>query len=201
METLAELYGGGAAMFSQAMGHGGATIHESARFDPQAAQTYQAYYSRTKPWLAKIDTVKAGGIVTGGWLIDEHSYRKSEYFNDWLRPQGFYYLLGAIVLKDAATTTVTTIIRSRRAGDFAPAEPETCRRLVPHLQRAVRVHAKLADARLERDGATQTLDALATGVILTEQCSASAPLPRWCSSKTRPPAPERRRRRLRSSTA
>jgi hypothetical protein len=116
-----------------------------------------------------MDSSDVGAVVTERTLIDRSRYERSEYYNDWVRPQGFYHLLGNILRKEGPVSTTLTVLRPAAEGEFDDIERNFCARLTPHLQRAVQMHRQLSAALVARDAAGQALDGLAVGVILVDR--------------------------------
>src|SRR5579883_1655406 len=96
------------------------------------------------------------------------SMRAQNNFNDWLKPQGIYYLANCAVAKEGSSTTFLTLSRSRRAGDFGAEVYRLVRKLVPHLQRALELHRRLFAATQQRDLLTRGLDGVGIGAILVD---------------------------------
>jgi len=94
--------------------------------------------------------------------------RAQNNFNDWLKPQGIYYLANCAVAKEGSSTTFLTLSRSRRAGDFGAEVYRLVRKLVPHLQRALELHRRLFAATQQRDLLTRGLDGVGIGAILVD---------------------------------
>ncbi len=169
IRDFAEIYHGAAALFSQHLRSGDTAMIELAAVDSGWISSYITHYSARKPWLSKMDSSDVGAVVTERTLIDRSRYERSEYYNDWVRPQGFYHLLGNILRKEGPVSTTLTVLRPAAEGEFDDIERNFCARLTPHLQRAVQMHRQLSAALVARDAAGQALDGLAVGVILVDR--------------------------------
>jgi DNA-binding CsgD family transcriptional regulator len=60
-------------------------------------------------------------------------------------------------------------MRPRQQAAFGHDDIERLRLLLPHLQRALRVHRRMAELELERDAALRALDQLPWGVMLVDE--------------------------------
>ena len=105
-------------------------------------------------------------MFTRDWLIDDRDYERCEYYNDRLRPQGIYHLLGGALQREGPVSTILTVTRSRNLGEFNAAELSLSRELVPHLQRATEMHQRLFAVTRQRDAMIRGLDGLRVGAIL-----------------------------------
>jgi DNA-binding CsgD family transcriptional regulator len=166
--AFAELFNGGAALFSQRVPHS-ANVYSYAGLDPAVMQSYETYYSCRKPWLSKYEAIGPESVVTLADLIDERSYQKSEYLNDFLERADYYYVLGIMLAKGPAGATCATLVRSRRHGDYTGAEVGICQKLAPHIRRAMDIHDRLHRTQLQRDGLLLALEGLSIGAILVSQ--------------------------------
>jgi DNA-binding CsgD family transcriptional regulator len=109
-----------------------------------------------------------GGIFVGNALLPDEELLRSEFYNDFLRPQGFFHILGAVPVKTDDTFAVLRVIRPRSSPAFGRDELELVRRLVPHLARAVGLARQLALAEARRDELVETLDWFPTAVLLLD---------------------------------
>jgi DNA-binding CsgD family transcriptional regulator len=168
VEMVAAQFHGCAALVSQDPSSA-ASVHEWAGLDPAMRISYEAHYSKLKPWLARLCALPSGELADLAYLTTQPAYEKSEYYNDWVKPQANYWLLGAIFDKAHARSGYLTILRAKARGDFDADELAFCRKLAPHLSRAMRLHHKLAAVQREGRGAMEAVDRLATGLILADR--------------------------------
>jgi DNA-binding CsgD family transcriptional regulator len=119
-----------------------------------------------KPWRAAQASAPEGTLLPIFAMIDEASFQKSAWYTEFLAPRDVYYSLTSILRREGREEIVFTIGRPRRLGDFARDEIALTERLLPHLQRAVRMHRCLAGAQLERRALLRGLEGLGIGVVL-----------------------------------
>ena len=166
VDDLADAYSGTAAISSQASIGTGTSIHAASRIDPAFGRAYEEYYSQKRPWVNELTVIAPGQVFTPRRLVRDLNYEKSEYYNDWLKPQGIYYLFSAALEIEGNRSTYLTISRSRRYGDFSAEEFDLTYKLVPHLQRAMLMHRHVFDTMRQRDAMAITLEGLGVGAIL-----------------------------------
>jgi hypothetical protein len=90
----------------------------------------------------------------------------SEFYNEWLRPQGLHHRLCGVVLRDQGSAVYLAAMRPRDREMFGPDEMACLRQLLPHLEQAVRLHRRLTLLQMERDEAKHALDLLPTGIMI-----------------------------------
>jgi DNA-binding CsgD family transcriptional regulator/PAS domain-containing protein len=130
----------------------------------EAAQSYAEYYHRLDRVLAAVERGPVGAVRTGSELMP--LVRKSEFYQDWLRPldidDGLF-----IRLTDESRSTCLIVGAPGRTESFDTLERvKLMSGLFPHLQQALRTQDKLAalaDTAVELAGA---LEVVRHGVIV-----------------------------------
>lgn len=135
-------------------------------FDPEAVASYAAHYSHVNVWAQNEDKLCSGSVVTSAMLYPDADLVRTEYYNDWLKPQGLFHALGGVVVKKETLAVKFSALRSSRRGMYSENELALYRLLMPHLQRAVSLHRHLAHTRLPGQAAVASLDLLPTAVWL-----------------------------------
>ena len=169
VDDLAGFYSGTAAISTQDSRSAGAQIFAASGIDPSFARSYEIYYAEKRPWAGKAAATAVGEIFTPRTLFERNDYERTEYFNDWLKPQGIYYLSSYALARHGPGTTFLTLSRSQRAGDFGENELRLTDKLVPHLQRALQMHRRLSAATEQRDVLARGLEGLGMAAILVDQ--------------------------------
>ena len=181
----ASLEAGRWPMFIESLGEafncvGGALLqrdqHSAERgfieFGGMAAATrtaYQQHYAARSVWMPAAFT-RSSELVVGHELApDKQSFERSEFYNDWLRPQGAYDAIGGVIQRSSDSLTVVTVLRAKRAGLVTEADKQAFARLMPHVRRAMDIHRRLFGVQLQRDGTLYALDALQVGILLTDR--------------------------------
>jgi len=100
MQALSGVLGGPGIFFVQDASNTSANVFEYSEFDDAFIKSYAAFYATKNPWLPRIEPSAASGtVVTSENLLDPGDYEATEFYNDWMRPQGQYHMIGGIVLK------------------------------------------------------------------------------------------------------
>jgi len=113
-------------------------------FDPEFIKSLGAYYNSINVWAHNEAVLKPGRLVTGSMLFPVQELPKTEFYNDWLRPQDFFHAIGGIIVQDGPWAIKFSSLRSRRAGDYCGDELRLYQELLPHLARAARVQRRFA---------------------------------------------------------
>jgi DNA-binding CsgD family transcriptional regulator len=89
---------------------------------------------------------------------------KTEFYNDWLKPNDLFNGFGISLYNDHRFAFLS-IVRSRRAGAPSRKELQVLEVLMPHLQRAVQLHEKFATLPAGNAQSADLLDQLPIGII------------------------------------
>ncbi len=157
------------ALYVYAGPTGPATLAMAVDLDPTWGTAYDSYYVDHDLRRRKIWTLPAREVFVGSSLVPDQELVRSEFYNDFLRPQGYFHLLGTVPLKQEDAFAVLRVIRPRCAPAFGPDERELLRRLVPHLTRGLLLARQLARAEARRNEVVEALDWFPTGVVLLDR--------------------------------
>ena len=139
--------------------------------DPSATAEYRDYYATIDPWVAAgaLDT-PVGVVAPSESFVSESQLVRTEFYDDYYRPNGWHHGFGAKLLEDSNGIVATvTGHRHKLRGNFEGADLELMARLVPHLQRALRLRRDLDIMTVERDAGGQLLDRISIGAILVDE--------------------------------
>ena len=126
--------------------------------------------ARYNVWLAQErDYRPSGKIHLGEQLVPEHELIRTKFYTAWLEPQHLHYRLCAVLSREEATAVFLEVMRPREAAAFGRDDIERCRRMLPHLQHAVRIYRRMAALEIERDVAFRALDQLPWGVMFVDK--------------------------------
>ena len=138
------------------------------RLPDEGNAAYVRYYGAIDPRREALERVPVGKLFTADEHFDGGRFRNSEFFNDFLVPYGVPYVAGGRVLQSAGLSAVVAILRNFRQGPFEPHELAALGRLMPHLQRAARLHSKVGSLRRQNQALEGALDRLTFGVLITD---------------------------------
>lgn len=113
--------------------------------DDGIQREYEEHWAQRNVWIAgAADRIVSGIVMTGQMMCPDEILRRSEMWNEFFRPLDAVHLIGGCVFRTGTSTSNYTIIRSETLGPYGEADLVLLRRLMPHLQRAVRIHSRLA---------------------------------------------------------
>lgn len=93
------------------------------------------------------------------------AWQRTDFFNEWYRPQRLDSLIGTNLLVEGPVSTVVSILRKE---PFTRIEIELFALLIPHVQRAVQLQLRLAALEDQQSGSAEALNRLRQGVLLVD---------------------------------
>ena len=181
LNRLCSLYDGKAILFQQDVARGASGVVESCGFEPSYVQSYAQHYGALNPCLERRARLLAGAVATDDMLVERAVSERSEFYNDWLRPQGLGAAVGAVLEKGPGISVNIAVLRAARRGSITRAEHAFFERLAPHLRRALCLGRKLAATQIGRDLAIDALDRFGTAALVADgegRCSTRTSGPR-----------------------
>ncbi|MGE0224814.1 MAG: helix-turn-helix transcriptional regulator [Acetobacteraceae bacterium] len=142
-------------------------IIETTGIDPMALATYRTHYRRLDPVMPALLCKPEGLVITQRMVVNRADMLRTEFYNDWLRPQRVDDCL-AVTVATGSQPGVMAFAVPARAAHFDADAIHLLRLLVPHVRIAVRTHLHLQGVTLERDNALAALGRLRCSVFLID---------------------------------
>jgi DNA-binding CsgD family transcriptional regulator len=143
-------------------------LQVTSGMDPIWSNNYDVYFKHHDPRRSRIRELPAGSVFVGPTLLPDRDLIRSEFYNDFLQPQGYFHILGAVPWRSPEAIGVVRVVRPRTAAPFGSHEVDLLRHLLPHLSRALRLHDRLALAETRRAETVDVLDRFSAGVLLLD---------------------------------
>jgi len=159
-----------AALQIHDLGNARGSMAFSHRVDPADEAAYATRYAAMNPWIAGGgDAIQQGKVLFGEDAISTRALVRTEFYADFLRPQGIRHSLAAVVARDRESIVLVTIQRSARRGSWTRREAELVEALMPHLARAFEMHRRLGALRMRERSLAETAEHLSWGVVLVDR--------------------------------
>jgi DNA-binding CsgD family transcriptional regulator len=158
------------AVLSHNFTHNLGSIPFASGYNHEYLRSYALFYAPHNVWLAEERHYRAPGTIhIGDHLVAEHELIRTKFYKEWLQPQDLHHRLCAVLSREQATVVFLDVMRPRSWAGFSRDDVERCRSLLPHLQRALRIHRRMAELEIERDAAFHALDHLPWGVVFVDE--------------------------------
>lgn len=126
-------------------------------------------YFRQLPYKNGFTTLRSGDHLHRRREISDRCYAKTSIYQDHFRRFGLFHLSHYCVLDDADAAALVTFSRPETMSDFGRENRAFITKVMPVLQRAMRLHVKVLDTRRRDRLVLESWDRLAQGVILVSE--------------------------------
>jgi DNA-binding CsgD family transcriptional regulator len=114
--------------------------------DPDYVASYQGHYHRLLPLLPLLPRLRPGTAFAHSALIPNSEYRRTEFYNDFMHPQGKDHGLYWVDFDRGSLSAMLSVWRPLRRPDWDDEPLRMLRAIGPHLGRALRIERGLAVA-------------------------------------------------------
>jgi len=170
LETLADWYGAG-LMALHEYDHRTNTgrLIPVRGFGIPLMRAYVEHYSACNVWhLQAGHKIKGGDLAVSHLMYPDSLLVHTEWYTDFVRPQGVFHSMGAVLDCRDRRTVTTPILREESAGNFTEDEQLVLRSLAPFLEQAFRLHTRLTAAEADGSALRSLLDSLPNAVFLLD---------------------------------
>jgi len=137
---------------------------------PEYGRSYNEYYSSRNPWLEREGRsfLLGNEAGVGESVLSVSDLKRTEFYQDWLRPQGALHAIGTTVMRMPSFFVLLSSLRAAARGPFTQREVRLVTKLRPHLRRAVEAQRRNAAELQARDANLAALDRLPYGWIVAD---------------------------------
>lgn len=145
------------------------TLHSEAnsvRMAPEADVIYAKHYYKINVFLQRIAKLRAGTLIPVWDLLPREVYQRSEFYNDFCRPNDMCHPIGVVLANEPDARVVFTCGSAKSAGEFEPEHLDRLHRIGPHLVRAASVSLRLSRSEFTKQANVEALDRVAQAVLI-----------------------------------
>ena len=137
-----------------------------AGWPSKALRGYDAYYGGFDSWYLgfKNQGLRAWA-GTGDQLCPSSELEKTEFYNDFLRPNEAHHECALIQEDGRGKVLALSAVRPRQAGEFDTTQVQFLARLAPHLGGALEMHRKMLDLKHAARAGAEVLESLDAGLV------------------------------------
>jgi DNA-binding CsgD family transcriptional regulator len=141
-------------------------IQATARSDHALWAPYKEHYASVNVWTRRCDRMFPTGLVRySHHVISDTELIRTEFYDGFLEPNDMAYGFGIEIAIPDQPNALLSAMRSRRHGPFEEKDGNVLMALLPHLQRALRLHFELTALRSAKQGFELALDAFDRAAI------------------------------------
>lgn len=145
----------------------------TASADSQLYDLYRSEYltPERNPGIMPLVAARPGTIIRREAILDDTSFRRTDFYNDIFRPHVLWHWMFGPVIKEPPHFGIFGICRRPAAGQFDRREFDLLRSLMPHLQRALQISVRLRALEVQKGGLEDVLCRLTIGVAILDATS------------------------------
>jgi DNA-binding CsgD family transcriptional regulator/molybdenum-dependent DNA-binding transcriptional regulator ModE len=167
LEALARDYAGGmAALYVHDTTVRQGFAYAGGLFADEALAKYNEYYSRINPWLSNIGKRRIGVAVAAEFMLPRSDLVRTEFYNDWLRPQGLASGVSASIQHDENRVMAVSVLFPAATRERDHDAIGRLQYLVPHLLRVAQLKRQLTGLEARAANAEAVLNRLSVGVVV-----------------------------------
>ena len=133
--------------------------------DPSFESSYAQYYSRLNPWFGAAEP-SVGLAVLSDSLMPYNDLLRTEFFNDWCRPQNLGGGLGATVERNGCRASAVSILLPRATIEGDALAVTRLQLLTPHILRVTQLQRQFAALEMRALAAEGAIDRRAKAMLL-----------------------------------
>jgi DNA-binding CsgD family transcriptional regulator len=99
-------------------------------------------------------------------LCPDQIVKHSEFYSDFLQPLDAFNQVCGCVFKEQSVVSLIASLRPARVGPFDEDEIRLVQLLMPHLQRALKIHGRFSEQQAQKTSLVDCLDQLSDSVFL-----------------------------------
>jgi DNA-binding CsgD family transcriptional regulator len=169
LHKTCDFVGGSMAnLFSQDSVNKKANLYYSWGDDPRYTSLYLEKHSQLNPLYPTTSFFPAGDVFSMTDIISHAEMRKTRFYKEWLKPQGYVDVVACNVEKTTTSSAPLTIVRHERDGLVDEAARRRVGLIAPHLRRAVLIGKVIEVNKVEAAALAESLDRLAAALFLVD---------------------------------
>jgi len=137
-------------------------------YDPARLENYRNHFIHLDPYRDYLAAAPAGTLLQSDQFVPLSERQKTEYFNDYERPDDRYHALGSPLGREQDFLLYLGLSRGQRAGPYDAETLDFIRSLLPHMLRAVQIQRLIGSAVDAQRLSEASLDRLRIGVVLMD---------------------------------
>ena len=132
-------------------------------FDAATRERYNRDYRVHDLWTRSLSRMARGQVFPTRAMVDPETFHHSLIYHEFCRPLGVEHGAGAFIPTDDQWSIRLALQRGKTKGEFRPAEVDRLQRLVPHIQRSIRLGRQLGSFR---EGFEAAIERLTTPCVI-----------------------------------
>lgn len=134
-------------------------------YSGDAYKRYNEHYFAQDPFV----DLPPGEVLTVDEVVDINDYKKSDYYQHYLKKVDVEYILGADLVDGNGYSTQLRVSRGARHENFNAQDKKLIAAILPHLQQSIELYTRIAHAQAKSEAYQQAFDQMEMGCIILDQ--------------------------------
>ncbi|MGO4389388.1 helix-turn-helix transcriptional regulator [Microvirga sp. 2YAF29] len=169
---LGEVFQSTSSLFIHDAHSNSVVVDMSEGFERSFVESYKEHFVAINPLIPGTLDLPSGNVARMFETVSKEVFEQTEYYNDWLLPQGLKFAMGTHLNLGAHMSMFVAFHRGHGSEDYSDEAMNFLARLVPHFERALEISSRFKLQGALQDAQVFGLDQLGVGAIgLDRQCS------------------------------
>jgi DNA-binding CsgD family transcriptional regulator len=142
---------------------------QGGAISPQTDRDYVGHWGALDPRTKLLASLPSGQVLRCHEHFDEDYVSGSEFYQDFLIPNGFRWAVGGMYYIGAATATVVAAVRAVGTTPFSEEAENGLRQMLPHFRRADLIGSRLERQTAAIRSAGEMLQQLPVACLVTDE--------------------------------
>src|SRR6185437_7745035 len=126
--------------------------------DQKLRREYEEYYNTIDVWVEGGKKYGPGSIVVSHDIISDRELENTEFYRDFIRKTGVFYLIGSVVPVSYEEVGVIGIHRPGASGAYDDRDKCLAAQFLPHLQKALQLRRRLREGGIAAGAGLEGLE-------------------------------------------
>ncbi|MEE1658423.1 helix-turn-helix transcriptional regulator [Microvirga sp. CF3062] len=163
---LAEQFQSTASLFIHDATSQSVIVDMSSGFEEEYVSSYKQHFVSINPLIPETLALPDGTVARMFEAVSKRELERTEYFNDWLRPQRLKYSVGTSLGLGDNMSMFVAFHRFNGDRDYSDSEVRAFAQLVPHFRRALHINDRLGAQHNLVAAQFKGLDQMGVGILL-----------------------------------
>ncbi len=143
--------------------------YKGSRVPASVERAYNSRMCARNPWLRSDLPYQPEAALLGTEILPNTEVIGTEFYLDYLRPQGWLHRICGVVARDGLQVQLLTILRPEGMKPFGENDKKGLQRILPHLRQALDLRKHLREDRSEREALLEILDHMPVACLLVNR--------------------------------
>lgn len=131
-------------------------------------RSYNEYYGQFDPVVPLVAACRPGTILTDQTIVSQATRHQSEFFHDWVWPQGLTGIAVANILREKDRVVVLGATRAH-SRPYGQRDLDLLATLLPHFRHAIHTQRHLEGVSLREKVQGEALDAFVHAIVIVDK--------------------------------